>query len=130
MIENPLAWAKKLLGWVRGEKHPNTPRIVFKNVCECDRVRRVLLSRCRICDFVVSRDALAVREISFRCDNKSCCITLNTKPHQVCNLCYDLFHSIYVNYGMKDMNYFKQIDEKNKADYDKFKRRDNNGGNW
>jgi hypothetical protein len=119
--------AKRLLGWTRGEKHPDTHRLIFKNVYECDRVRRVLRARCTICDYVVSQDAMEVREIIMKCKNDSCCPKIIlSKPHQVCNLCYQMHHALYINPMMKDMNYFKSIDEKMRADYENFKRRERN----
>jgi hypothetical protein len=126
-MENPLAWAKRLLGWTRGEKHPETPRTIFRNVHDYDRVRRIIPARCAVCDYVVSQDAMAVREIIMKCNNSNCCSSIiASKIHQVCNLCYDMHHALYLNPMMKNMNYFKNIDEKMKADYDQFKRRDRN----
>lgn len=106
--------------WIQGEKHPETPRTVFMNCYEYDRVRRVLLARCRICDHVISRDERAVRELVFVCDDPTCdCKKMyGAISHRVCNLCYDMFHALYVNYGMKSMKYFKAIDEKEKAERD------------
>jgi len=129
VIENPLAWAKKLLGWTRGEKHPNTPYTVFANCYQYDRVRTILPARCRICDYVVSRDEKAVRELIYVCDNKAChCHQVGgSHAHQVCSVCYDLFHSLYMNYQLKDMNYFRNLDEKDKRDGDDWKRRDRMG---
>lgn len=123
------SWMRLLRAWVKGEKHPDTPRTVFMNCYEHDRTRRVLLARCRVCDHAVSRDARAVREIVFVCDDKNCdCKKLyGAISHYVCNLCYDMFHALYVNYGLKNTNYFKVIDEKEKKDDDDTKRRDRMG---
>jgi hypothetical protein len=129
MIQTGQKWMRYLRAWVQGEKHPETPRDVFMNVHEYDRVRRVLLARCRNCDYVISRDERAVREIVFVCDDPKCaCKRLyGAISHPVCFLCYDMFHALYRNLGMKDMNYFKAIDEKEKKENDDPKRRDRLG---
>jgi hypothetical protein len=126
MITMGQSWMRYIKAWIQGQKHPDTPRIVFVNVYEYDRVRKALPSRCTICDFVVSRDERAVRELVFICKDSQCDCKKMYGPisHKVCNLCYDMFHALYVNYGLKSMNYFKAIDEKLKSDYDDFKRRD------
>jgi hypothetical protein len=115
--------------WVPGEKHPDTPRDVFMNVHDYDRVRRILIPRCKNCDYVVSRDEKAVREIVFVCEDPKCaCKRLyGAISHRVCYLCYDMFHSLYMNPLMKNMNYFKEIDEKEKKENDDPKRRDRLG---
>jgi hypothetical protein len=112
--------------WVKGQKHSDTPLQIFVNVYECDRVRRILLARCKICDHVVSRDPNAVRELVFDCDNKACQChkPMGSRSHEVCNLCYDMHHSLYVNYKLQNVNYFKQIDDKIKSDYEKFKKKE------
>lgn len=114
-----------LLAWTKNEKHPETPRLVYKNVWGYDQVRRVLKGRCAICGYVVSSDAKAVKEIAFKCGNSQCdCNRMyGATSHQVCSLCYDMFYSLYANYGMKDMNYFKNLDEKDKKDFDDYKKR-------
>jgi hypothetical protein len=123
------SWMRYLRAWVTGQKHPETPRTVFMNVYEYDRVRRALKGRCRICNYVISSDEKAVRELVFVCDDKSCsCHRMyGAISHRVCNLCYDMFHFLYNNQGLKNMNYFKQIDEKEKRDDDETKRRDRMG---
>lgn len=123
------SWMRFLKVWTKGEKHPETPRTVFMNCYEYDKVRRILLTRCRICDHVISRDEKAVKELAFVCDDPDCdCKKMyGAISHPVCNLCYDMFHALYVNYGMKSMNYFKAIDEKEKRDNDDPKRRDRMG---
>lgn len=100
------------MNFIQGVKHPATDLQIFKNVWEWDRIRRILKSRCAICDAVVSRDEKAVKELIYQCSNASCtCNNSGSKAHQVCSLCYDLFHSLYVNYQLKDMNYFRNLDE-------------------
>lgn len=108
---------RKLLTWNKGEKHPETPPIVFVNCHEYDRVRQILLARCRICDHVISRDENAMREIAFVCSDPKCdCKKLyGAISHRVCSLCYDMFHALYMNYKLKSMNYFKALDEKDRA---------------
>jgi hypothetical protein len=109
----PGKWMSVLKSWVRFEKHPETPRQIFINVHEYDRVRRVLTARCKVCDYVVSRDPKAVRELSM--------------IGEVCNLCYDMYHALYVNYGLRNMNYFKEIDARERRDNDDKNRRDKLG---
>ncbi len=118
-----------LKAWIQGQKHPDTPRTVFVNVYECDRLRRILSSRCRICDYVLSRDERAVRELVFICNEADCdCKNMyGAISHQVCNLCYDMFHALYINYGLKIANYFKNLDEKDKKDREDPRRRDRLG---
>lgn len=115
--------------WVRGEKHPDTPVVVYINLVEHDRIHRVLMARCKICGYVVSRDEKAVKEAIFICDKPDCdCKKMyGAISHQVCNLCYDMFRALYVNYGMGNMNYFKNIDEKEKKEREDPKRKDRLG---
>jgi hypothetical protein len=111
--------------WIRGQKHPNTPRTIFINVYEYDLIRRVFPSRCKICDYVLSRDEKAIRELAFICSDSTCDCKKMYGPisHRVCYLCYDMFYALYVNHGMTNMNYFKTIDEKEKKDFDDRRRR-------
>lgn len=124
MITTGQKWMSALIGWVPGLKHYLTPRTVFANCTEYDRVRRVLLARCKICDHTVSRDEKAVKELVFKCKDKNCeCQKgYGTKAHQVCSLCYDMFHALYANYSMKNRNYFKELDDADKDDPEKRKR--------
>jgi len=110
--------------WKQGEKHPETPKDAFANCWEYDRVRRLLSARCKICDYVVSKDDAAVKELIFVCDNSSCHChdSLGSKAHQVCDLCYHMWRAIYANYTMKNSNYFRDIDEKIKSDFDRKRR--------
>lgn len=126
MITMGQRWMSAIVSWVPGLKHYATPRTVFANCTEYDRVRRVLLARCKICNAAVSRDEKAVKELVFKCDNRGCdCHKMyGAISHQVCSLCYDLFHALYANYGMKNRNYFKEIDDKIKEDYDNLKKRE------
>jgi hypothetical protein len=118
-------WMAQLKTWIFGQKHPETPRQVFLNVHDHDRVRRVLLARCKICDYVVSRDAKAVRELVFTCSDQACqCrAPLGSRAHEVCLLCYDMYHALYVNYGMRSLNYFREIDDRYRSDFEDFKKR-------
>lgn len=111
--------------WIQGQKHPDTPRTIFMNVWEYDRVRRVLKSRCQVCGYVVSDDGRQVKEILLKCENTQCrCNKMyGAMLHQVCDLCYTMFHALYVNHELKNMNYFKNIDEKEKAERDDPERR-------
>lgn len=125
MIKIGQSWMRHLKAWVQGQKHPDTPRTVFMNAWECDRLRRILKSRCALCGYVVSDDERLVKEILYKCEDPRCrCNKLyGAMSHRVCDLCYNMFHSLYVNYLMKNTNYFKDIDEKEKAERDDPERR-------
>jgi hypothetical protein len=97
----------RFIEWAPGEKHPATPVKVFKNVHDCDKIRRVLLARCNICNYVVSRDPIAVKELLYKCDNKRCCL-ISPGLHQVCDVCYWMWRALYANLGLKDQRYFKE----------------------
>ena len=124
MITMGQRWMSAIVSWVPGLKHYATPRTVYANCVEYDRVRQILMARCRKCGQTVSRDEKAVKELVFKCGDTSCdCHKgYGTKAHQVCSVCYDMFHSLYANYSMKNRNYFKELDEKDKEDPDKRKR--------
>jgi hypothetical protein len=111
--------------WVPGLKHPMTPRTVFMNCYEIDKVRRVLMARCKICGHTVSKDEKAVKELMYRCDKSTFCGCGEFKTHQVCSLCYDMFHALYANYLMKNRNYFKDMDDKRRAEWEGYKKREN-----
>jgi hypothetical protein len=125
MITIGKSWMRLLKAWVPGLKHPETPRTVFVNVYEYDRIRRVLTARCKICGFVVSRDEKAIKELIFQCENKDCeCWQpMGSKVHQVCDLCDAMWRTLYANYGLRNMKYFREIDEKEKMDNDNARRR-------
>jgi hypothetical protein len=110
-------WMSALVSWIPGLKHPATPKIIYMNCYEYDRVRRAITGRCKICNFVVTRDEKAVRELVFKCGDTSCDCqrTGLSRPHPVCHLCYDMFHALYANYTMVNRNYFKELDDQDKA---------------
>ena len=111
--------------WTPGQKHPETPKKAFMNCYDQDRVRRILLGRCRICNFVISQDEKAIKEIFVSCGDPNCACTMakSAMSHMVCSVCYDMFHSLYVNYSLKNMNYFKNLDEKEKREFEDRKKR-------
>jgi len=78
-----------------------------------DLLRGILKGRCAVCDHVVSSDDKAVREIMLKCSkaNCGCAKVMGKMVHPVCNWCYDMWHALYLNYCMKDLNYFKRWDE-------------------
>lgn len=101
--------------FLQGTKHPDTPNTIFRNVWMCDRLRKILKSRCNICNAVISDDEKAVRELTYKCNNPLCECQRSIyvgQAHRVCDLCYDMWHALYGNHGLKNMNYFKAIDEK------------------
>ncbi len=129
MITMGQSWMRYLMAWVQGQKHPDTPRTVFVNVYECDKVRRILKGRCKICGFVISSDEKKVKELVFKCDDSQCdCHKMyGAISHRVCDVCDGMFRALYSNYSLKNMNYFKAIDEKEKAENDDPKRKDRLG---
>jgi len=118
-----------MIEWTPGQKHPDTSRDVFMNCYEYDQVRRVLEGRCQLCDFVISSDERAIREIVYECRDSLCYChdAVGSKIHRVCDLCYNVYRSLYVNYGMRSMNYFRNLDEKQKKDGDDRRRKDRLG---
>jgi hypothetical protein len=111
-------------------KHPMTPRTVFMNCYEYDRVRKVIIARCKICNIQISRNVKDEKELFFRCTGTACnCGQMVTHP--VCSLCYDMYHALYLNFstgynpGLKDRDYFKKIDDKQRQDWENYKRREN-----
>lgn len=86
--------------------------ICLNNCREMDRLRKILKRRCRHCDHVVSSDAEKSFEIPFL--------------GAICSLCHDLYTSLTFNTKMRNMNYFKQIQEVED------KRKNDNGerGGW
>jgi hypothetical protein len=114
--------------WERGLKHPNTSLQVYKNVRDWDHIRLVLHARCVACGFVLSQDEKAVKEIAVSCDDPKCtCQKFGPLSHRVCSACYDMHHALYNNLRLKDMNYFKSIDEQEKRDQNDPRRRDRLG---
>ncbi len=111
--------------WTPGEKHPETPKWVFKNVWSRDRLRAILKSRCALCDIVLSSKEEEVRELAIKCEKPDCrCrFYMTLQAHPVCFICYDMFHALYGNAGLKNMNYFKELDEKDKNGDDEKRRR-------
>lgn len=73
------------------------PEIIRNNCQEMDKVRKILRRRCRNCDHVVSSDAEKSFEIPFL--------------GAVCGLCHDMYTALTFNTKMRNMNYFKQIQE-------------------
>lgn len=129
---------KGVKDWTPGMRHPETDKTIFRNVWEQDRVRQGLKSRCVSCGFVVSDDFGKVRELVYSCNDRTCCKPISSlerqiKAHQVCDLCYDMFHALYLNYGgahnpgLKNRDYFKDIDIQERKDRDDRNRRDRMG---
>lgn len=109
-----------------GKKHPDTPQKIQDHVAARDRIRRVLMSRCRVCYTVVSRDEKEVKELVFECDDPNCYCKktpYQTKIHQVCDGCYSLWQALYFNKGLKDAEYYKKLDLDDKKAAEDFKKR-------
>jgi hypothetical protein len=103
------------LSFSSGTKHPVTPVGVFKNVWYHDKMQANALYKCDVCGYFVSDEETKRKELVFACDPGKC---LCQKPylaglnlHKVCDLCNDMYRAVYVNYGMKNRNYFKDLDE-------------------
>jgi hypothetical protein len=125
MITMGKAWMATIVSWIPGLKHPETGRTQFLNCHEYDRVRMVLKTRCTICDATVSRDEKAVRELVFICKDTACTCkqVYGAANHPVCLLCYDMWYALYANYLMKNRNYFKEMDDRDKKDFNDPERR-------
>lgn len=103
-----------MVEWEPGSRHPETPKWIFKNVWSRDRLRVVLKSRCALCDVVITSDQQQIKELAIKCGRPECRCRhyLSAQSHDVCSVCYDMWHALYGNYELKNMNYFKEIDEK------------------
>lgn len=112
--------------WKKGERHSDTPDVVYRNVRDYDHVRRVLIGRCKKCDQVISSDEAAIKELVFDCADPACYCKkspYSTKVHRVCDACYIIWHSVYCNTQLKNMNYYKELDEKDERKKDENRRR-------
>lgn len=105
-----------LASFAQGTKHPETHPTIFKNVWEWDRLRKILKGRCAKCNATVSSDSKSYKELVYRCGKKDCeCMRSVYTPgaaHQVCETCYDMWHSLYGNKFLENYNYFKNLDER------------------
>lgn len=116
-----------MTNWIQGVKHALTNTIIFKNLWEWDRVRSRLTGRCQVCDTVISSKEFDYKEIIFECTEGRCnCPKPYTisglRSHKVCEVCDAMYRALYVNYGMKSINYFKNIDEREKKNKDNIMR--------
>lgn len=113
------------MNFAQGQKHPDTHPTIFKNVWEWDRIRKLLKNRCDICDVVVSSDSKVYKELIYKCRDKSheCHKSVYSpgSAHQVCENCYDLWHALYGNKGLKNYNYYKELDDKDRAEAKRLK---------
>lgn len=103
-----------MIEWTPGSRHPETNATIFRNVWQMDTLRRVFKGRCPGCGYVISPSSITNREAIFKCDDKSCrCHTpMGSQVHEVCDLCYWMIRALYSNVLLKNMNYFKDIDER------------------
>ena len=111
--------------WTPGLKHPETPVVIFKNVYDWDRVRRILAARCSKCGIVVTTVPEAAKALVMKCNDPSCRCrgTVYDITHDVCSVCYDMWHSLYCNVKLRNMNYWKELDEKDGRDGSEGRRR-------
>lgn len=105
------------MNWIRGVKHAITSVTIFKNVWEWDRLRATTAGRCEVCDIVISENESEVKRVIFKCKEDRCnCQKPYTvsglRSHKLCEVCKDMYESLYVNYLMDDTNYFKKLDDK------------------
>ena len=120
-------WPKKNIGdeWIPGVKHPNTPAIVFRNCWGQDLVRRVVQNRCHECGYVIPSES---KELLYICNSQSCtCKSGNPTMHPVCEVCFAIFHSLYLNYNMAYRNYFRDMDDEDRKNRNDWRRRDKLG---
>lgn len=108
----------KIVGeFIPGIKHPDTPLQVFQNARSFDKQRQQLGRRCLVCDYTLPKDSFAVKELTFECSPGKCLCPkpypVGLKVHEVCELCDSMYRSLYVNYGLTSMNYFKNFDDVN-----------------
>lgn len=129
MITMGQRWMAKLLMWVSGQKHPDTPKMIYKNVWEYDRIRKILKRRCVVCDYVTSADEKNLREITVVCGKPGCnCRTWGARPHEVCHACFDMWEALYANEELQKKNkgdYFQKIDEQEAREKEERRRGDN-----
>lgn len=102
MITLGQKWMAGIKQYIRAAKHPDTPDTLWRNLFMIDIVRSRVKGRCDYCDATISEDVKNVQEIYEQS-------TQATK--HVCDVCAAMARSLYVNYGLKNRNYFKEIDE-------------------
>jgi hypothetical protein len=104
------------VNWIQGVKHALTNTTIFRNLWEWDQLRNKLPGRCQTCDIVISTIEYQYKSILFFCAPSKCLCNkpyvMGPKMHDVCEVCDALFRSLYVNYNLKNRNYFKELDAK------------------
>lgn len=93
---------------------PEAELVSRKNLEEWDRVRRVLISRCDSCDQVISNDPDKVKEIY---------LAGTGRTQRLCDVCYTFHQSLYFNGKLKNMNYYRHLDEADEKAKDETKKR-------
>ena len=109
-------WAEiNKIEWVPGIKHPLTPVQIFKNLWDHDQDRTKTKARCQICDHAISDDNLERHELIFSCERGKCLcrepFAMGLTAHNICDLCDGMYRAIYINWLMKDRDYFKKLDQ-------------------
>lgn len=103
------------LEWIPGIKHPLTPVRIFKNLWSYDQDRKKTKARCQICDHAISDDNRERHELIFACERGKCLCSepfnFGLTAHTVCDVCDGMYRAIYINWGMKNRDYFKKLDE-------------------
>lgn len=102
MITTGQKWMAGIKNYIRAAKHPKTPELIWRNLFMLDIIRGRVRGRCEECDATVSEDAIKVQEIYDQATQKTM---------HVCDVCAGMHRALYINYGMKNRNYFKEIDE-------------------
>jgi hypothetical protein len=109
-------WAEiNKLEWVQGVKHPLTPPRIFKNLWGHDHDCTKTRARCQICGHAVSDDNKERHEIIFPCERTKCLCsepyTFGLNSHIVCDVCDGMYRAIYINWTLKNRDYFKKFDD-------------------
>ena len=109
-------WAEiNKLEWVQGVKHPLTPSLIFKNAWLHDRISEKTKTRCQICSHAVSDKDTEHHELIFPCERGKCLcqepLSLGLTAHVVCDVCDAMYRAIYINWTMKNRDYFKKFDD-------------------
>lgn len=96
-------WMAGMKVFVRAEKHPDTDVTIWRNCFGADIIRdRLRKGRCECCDATISEDQIKQQEIW---DHRT------QKTYHVCEVCAIMHRALYINHGLRNMNYFKNIDE-------------------
>jgi hypothetical protein len=114
MITVGQKWMSDIKKFTRAAKHPKTPEVVWRNLFMIDLIREKVKGRCEYCDATISEDAKSVEEIYDRKAQKS---------KNACSVCAAIHRSLYMNYKLKNTNYFQEFDEADDRENEERKRK-------